>query len=272
MKLAMRLPRRSRAEAQTCPACGEKTRSGVFCTSCGAALAGVPVQAKNGTNGAQPVLVSEEGAPKASRFRGRLPKWPRRIRPNRVWILVAALLISGGAGAFFWQDERAKHHEAARNLDQANAEIGDLTSTNARLTAALADAQNLAARRAAVLRRANRVLQGVEPLLSSVDELKSIAGNMSAERDTFASDTESLVADLISLANYLLEPGVNDYSYVNSLIDQINWKLDTVRDGKASLTNYDGNYLVASNRFDTRATALTRSVRALERQLKVVTE
>jgi hypothetical protein len=186
--------------------------------------------------------------------------------------LVGALLLVAGLLAFLWHAERTKHHAATRNLDQANAQIDELTATKERLTSELANARDIAARRAAVLNRANRVLQGVEPLLSSVDELKSLAGDMSEQRDIFASDTATLVDDLVTLANYLLEPGANDYYYVSGMIDQINAELTTVRDGQDSLTNYDGNYSAASSRFDIRATALTRSVRALKRQLKAVTE
>jgi hypothetical protein len=186
-------------------------------------------------------------------------------------LLAALTVLAIGGFAFLWQSERAKHHDAARNLDQANVQVDNLKASEVRLTGELASAQEIAAKRAAVLKRANKVLRGVEPLLSSVDELKSIAGQMSTERDNFASDTSTLVDDLVTLANYLLEPGENDYAYVNNLIDEINSKLANVREGADSLNTFDGDYSAASSRFDGRATALTKSIRALERQLKLVT-
>ena len=114
----------------------------------------------------------------------------------------------------------------------------------------------------------------MDPLLTSVDELQSLAGEMQQARDVFSSNSDDLVADLILLANYLLDTTSSDldYGYASSLIDEINAEIDTVRSGSYALSGYDTQYSGASRRFDTRATGFVTSVRALERQLKLVSE
>ncbi len=117
------------------------------------------------------------------------------------------------------------------------------------------------------------MLLQVEPLLSSVDELQNLAAKIRDGRDSFASASGSLVGDLIDLGNYLIrtDPAYIDFYYMNSLIDEINGEISSVRYYSSALDDYDGSYLGASTRFDTRATGFTSAVRALQKQLREVT-
>jgi hypothetical protein len=268
--------------ALLCPNCGQGVEGDdAFCTGCGAAL-----RVDDETAAADVLSVGVKAAPietvevpafsevaaqdaDARQQQSRSRRW---MLPTFVSVSIALALLALGGLGYAWHSERTKHHTAARDLDRADQQIADLSAAKARLSAQLASEQEIAARRAAVLKRADRVLQGVEPLLSSVDELKSITVDMQSQRDAFASDSAVLVDDLIELGRYLLAPGVNNYDYVNGLISEINSELSIVRSDQDSLTSADSSYSSASDRFDTRATRLTKSVRALEKQLKVVTK
>jgi hypothetical protein len=287
MRLALRRARGEETLAaidddeRACTSCGHAANGDeIFCTACGATLS--PLAATGVTTAAHPVPPAA-GRPSEVHGQQLTEREPAatglevgdqrsRVRPLLVSIVAAIALVGVGAFAWMWHGERTKHHITAAKLQDARVQIRGLQSDKTHLTAELEAAQQLSNKRAALLARSDRVLQGLNPLLSTVDELKSITGDMQSQRDTFASDSDVLVTDLITFDNYLVDndPAYYDATYLSDLVSQINSEIDTVRSEEGSLSSSDGSYASATDRFDTRATTLTRAVQALKLQLKAV--
>jgi hypothetical protein len=216
------------------------------------------------TGAASETLVRED------RERQRFGRRPRAAIAAGTIALLA--LLACGALGFLLLSERSEHSETRNELRDSRNEEVRLERVNASLDDELARTQTLATRRAVVLRRARTVLRGVDPVLTSVDELQSITGDIQEARDVFASDSSELVDELILLGNYLIDTPsyAIDSSYVSSLVDEINEKIDAVRADAYSLDGYDSSHERASRRFDSRASAFVTAVRGLEKQLKEV--
>jgi hypothetical protein len=198
----------------------------------------------------------------------------RRWLPAFVTTIGTVALVGCALLGFALDNERKAHAGTGHELHSALIDVSTLKGDNARLEKELLVTRQLSERRADVLRRARSVLRGVDPLLTSVDELQGLTGDIQKARDTFASNSGELVDDLIQLGNYLIDTSAYDLdlSYLRSLIDDINSELATVRSDSYSLDGYDTDYQGASRRFGTRASGFVNSVRALERQLKLVAE
>jgi hypothetical protein len=154
---------------------------------------------------------------------------------------------------------------AARNA-LATRRPGEYQST----TASITDSHSKAAR---VLRRTTAVVAKVDPLLSGADELQQLTGGIESSRNSFSTDANVLVDDLVGLGNALVDAanvsGV-DISYLNTDIDNVNYEINNVRSEAANLSSADSRYASASQRFGGSATAFTNAVRALQRELRTL--
>lgn len=192
------------------------------------------------------------------------------------WLLtasIAALLVAlAAATAFglFWYETLKERNNATATLADVREEKEALELANRELQQDLGNAKRLASQRAVLLDRADKVLGAVEPLLSSVDELQEIAGEMQSERSSYQSASEALKSDLVSLANYLLDVdyAYADWGWVSSMIDEINGEIGTVGYWGGEMSDTDTKYDTATTRFSNRATNLNQSIRALQKQLK----
>jgi hypothetical protein len=195
----------------------------------------------------------------------------RRLSPQRLGLVaaVAGVLLF----AVLWRVEASHHSSTRHDLRESRAEVKELQTVRTNLLATLAQSQRLSQRRAAVLLRTKAVLRSVDPLLSSVDELQSITGKIQTSRDNATTASDTLVNDLLDMSNYLISAGsYADYTYVGSLISGIRSDIDTLNGYYSQLSGYDSRYDAAGNRFGTRATALTKDVQALNKQLTDLSE
>ncbi len=181
-------------------------------------------------------------------------------------LALACLLAATATTAIVLREQR---NTARHELAASESTVARLRLELRRAQADLVNARVLSERRRAVLGRARTVLAGVDPLLSSVDELKELTAEIQTGRDTFAGDAESLIDTTIVLVNYLVDTNSADVdtTYLNELVDKANGELDDVRDDSKRLAAVDGRYGAAARRFDTRATTLSGAVESLERQL-----
>jgi hypothetical protein len=245
-----------------CAGCGQRAGSGEsFCARCGSALTQATGATASDVDSA-PVPTAHASAVR----RGRV------LRMTALAIAAVFALAAIGALAFLWRGEIASHADTSASLVESQASVASLTTKNLVLQATLDETSALAARRAAVLLRAQRVLRQVTPLLSSVDAVQAVSLKMQESRGSYAGAAETLKSDLITLANYLLDvnPEYIDYGYVNSLIDSVNGEISTFNYYGGELTGYDSDYAGASGRFETKASLFTSAVEAFKKQLSTV--
>jgi hypothetical protein len=200
---------------------------------------------------------------------------PKR-RNRKPWAIalgiISLLLVAALAGAIIlWQREKSAHQKTSSQLVAARAQIASLQSQLTTTKSRLQRTQALSARQQAILVRTAAVLAKVDPLLSGADELQQLTSGIQSTRDSFSSDSDLLVSDMVTLGNDLIDAanasGV-DLSYLNDEIDTVNNEIDTVRGEAESLSSSDSSYNDASQRFGTRASNFTATVRALQRELR----
>ena len=266
-----------------CPNCRSlQSPEDAFCTNCGEHLLHATPQSPQPPPVSEADTISPPAADvppqvaslsvteRGARERPETPPVPSS-RWGR-WSLsrVAAIAAIGAAVCFalLWRVEVGHHSATRSDLRVSQANVFELRNVQAKLASQLAQTQRLSERRAAVLRRTKAVLASVDPLLSSVDELQSLTGKIQSARDNASSASNTLVSDLLSLSNYLIQAGQYvDYTYVLSLISTVRSDLDTVNGYYGQLQGYDSGYNTASDRFGARATTLSKNVRALNSQL-----
>lgn len=260
-----RSPVSDEAQASICTACGAPlTPDDAFCTRCGE-----PTSSPGTVRGFQEIAsLAQDTEASSIALAGR-----RRTR--RLVYLAIVFVAATTTFAALWLAELSRHSHTRSKLgaeiSQLEASRRTLESELASMRAELADVTALSARRRNVLLKTKAVLRNVEPLLSSVDELREVTGHMQDLRNQFRASSASLVDDLITLANYLLRSDAYyDRYWVNSMIDRVNGELETVRYYANSLTGYDGDYNGASGRFETRANGYSAAVRELQTQLETV--
>lgn len=173
-------------------------------------------------------------------------------------VLAAATIVSG-----------LRLTDTRSQLKAARARVVALEVTRDRLEGEVAAERAVSRRRAAVLQRANRVLAGLDPLLSSVDALKKDTSAIRSERRAFQAAADGLIATMITLASYLIDnnPSSIDVSDEQRLIDRANAQLASVRSRGTKLSRSAGTYATDAETFESRATALSSAVAALEKQL-----
>jgi hypothetical protein len=253
-----------------CPSCDAAELSGDrFCTRCGAALHpdvdGTPSDGRRAPTGAEEDARSHAGGAGAHGSSAHAAGW---VANRWGWVALTAALVGVVTLGSLWRLEASRHDGTRETLRATRLEVAELTGVRDRLGELLAAERQLSERRAAVLRRTRAVLSSVDPLLSSVDEMQLMTGKIQDARNDFADSTATLVGDLVTLGNYLIDAGeFADPSYVNGLVDDINDELATVRSQSESLAAYDTRYYASSDRFERRATALADAVRKLNAQL-----
>jgi len=198
------------AGGETCPTCGTERAAGVrFCTSCGHRF-DAELDSGERTITAlietQPLRTVEPATAVVSPQ--RFAPAPTPSLPSRSWLtpllagVLAVMLVAFVVFAVLWQKERAAHQ---RDQRAAAAKIASLNTRIAGLQGQLADAQALSARQGALLRKATSVLATVDPLLSKADKLQQLTGNIQSNRDTFSTDAGTMIDDMVSLGNDLID-------------------------------------------------------------------
>jgi hypothetical protein len=201
-----------------------------------------------------------------------------RLR-QRWLILAGSLLILAGAGAsgtfaYLWTEEAARADQLTRNLAETK---GVLAATEQRLDATqerLSASNSLAERRRALLVQARAVLSRVDALFSSVDDIRVRAGAIQEANYTFSAHADELISTTVTLVNYLVstDSAYVSYTYVDSLIDEANGELDTIRGDQYGFGERDSAYIAATEKFSTRADAFSLEVRKLQKQLKAAVD
>jgi hypothetical protein len=234
-----------------CAACGEPVEAGArFCTRCGAE--------------APPFVPQEEPEPPpASR-----PSWSRAAKAT-VAALVAALVLASAAAILLGV-------ELSTTIDEREQAEAWLASTQDELdetTEKLRAAEALSSRRKAVLEQTERVLAQVDPLLTSVDRMKAITVRMSSTQESFAGNATSVIADLATLLDYVVDvdPLYWSLPYIYGLLDDIRFGASAAEADQSRFESLERQYASASTTFEQRATRYVRAVERLDAQLQKVT-
>lgn len=245
-----------------CGACGNALQADDdFCTRCGASLSDAFNVIPPGTTplpGTDPVAATPP---------------PLRRRSRGLVVALALVSIACVALAAATIVGRQKLTDTRSQLEASQEQVATLKASRSRLANELAAARGVSKRRAAVLLRANNVLDDLDPLLASVDALKKDTSEIQAGRSEFQDAADTAIETIITLANYLTDtdPSDIDAAYQNNLVDLANNQLDTVNLYRSQLSQSDESYSKDAAQFDTRATSLSSAVAALKKQLKQVT-
>lgn len=244
-----------------CSRCGASVASGQrFCTECGEQLAG-------GVETPQATLV-DEGGPAEARAQGRqtkLPTWSKVVGPIFIVLLIA---LSGAA--VFLATELSSARDENDALSEENAELsGALSQTRDQLR----DAQVLSTRRKRVLKDAESVLNRVDPVLSSADTMQNLTSDMQAEQASFAANSDQVISYLATMVNYLgsTDAYYYDIAYIRGMLNEAVYYYDSSRGDADDLAGLSSRYDGASAAFERKATAYTRSIERLNKQLQAVT-
>lgn len=285
---------------RVCPAClVTNSADDLYCTACGAALAGDPeprepvnaaptnrpVEADSGsrvgtsspTEGSWPAAVAEPVMPHPDVYLNRASELTRPVK--RRWPLVILGIFAAAATAvaltfvFLWHSQSQRASRLETTLNATRADLAQMRIALQSTQERLLSTTSLADKRRTVLLQAQDVLGKVDSLLSSVDNIQARARDIQSQRDSFTADSDTLTSTMITLGNYLIrtDPGYIDGTYLQGLISDANYELSVVRDDEASLGAADGQYNSASSGFGTKADAFSSSVRNLQKQLKGAT-
>ena len=266
----------SGSSGEICWRCSTYVEAGLaFCTRCGAGLDDAP---------APEVVVDEESEPveveSLEPVAASAPVSGAAVQAGEAsggwrWVVVGGflgLVVLAVLFGVLWRGEASKHHSTVRALQAKEGEYTALGAAYKKLDAQLQATKALSDRRASVLRQTEKVLRRVEPLLSTVDRLQNLTGDIQQQRDAFTMSSEALVSDLITFGNYLIDTPTDllDVSYASSLIDGINAEINTTNNDLDSLSADDSQYADASATFSQKATPFSGAVRELQRQLRAV--
>jgi hypothetical protein len=242
-----------------CPHCGTAVApADDFCTHCGQRAermpeAVVPLRHEHGWH-----------EPATQETAGRRRRVPWLV----VLALVAATALASTVAAFHYNSEL---DSTRSELSATEHQVERLEASRAQLATLLSGSKRLSERRALVLRQATGVLVGVDPLLSSVDELKRNTGRIQEARDALIESSGTAIDALVTLGNYLLETGAAaDAAQMDALIEDANEAIDAARGHAQRLASVDTAYAAAAKRFDLRASRLSRRVEALRAELEKV--
>jgi hypothetical protein len=189
-----------------------------------------------------------------------------------VSIACLALAIATFLGGQKLADTRSELAGARTDLAASERTIADLEVARRHLLTEVAAERGISEKRGAVLLRANHVLDGLDPLLASVDALKKDTGDIQAGRIDFQNAADALIQTTIVLVNYLVNTDSSsvDVDYENGLVDQANSQLAAVQSYASQLSRSDTSYSGDASQFDARATTLSNAVSALKKQLRQV--
>jgi hypothetical protein len=196
---------------------------------------------------------------------------PDAAHRRATWLLVAALVAVTAAGAMvavLWRMQASDAQHLRRSLHATRLSLSSTKSELVRTNQTLAAKSSESEKRRRALVQTQDVLAQVDPLLSSVDGVQHKAGSLADRGSTISADAEAFITTVADLVNYMLQPGVNDYGYVDQQVAVANSELDTIRVDESLFSDDNSAYGTASTAFGTKASAFTQSVRALQRQLK----
>jgi hypothetical protein len=260
---------RSTDTLRFCTSClVSNTSDDAFCTACGAPLPqGTPEEQSVRASAAVPDRAME--AESAARKSRHVASWKLGVSG----VLLAAALTGVGVFATLWQLQSGKAHRLGRELAGARSELAATKATLSDTRVRLASTNGLSNRRRAVLLQAQDVLGKVDPLLSSVDNVQSKAGDLAAQGTVLSNDAEAIVSTAADLVNYLVQSsgGYVDSAWVGQEIDTANSEIATLRYDESVFSGDDGRYENASTSFVAKADSFSASIRALQKQLRAVT-
>lgn len=247
-----------------------------FCTACGAPLdapaadAGseAATEVRNQWPGGQeqtaiqPQQAGLAAPVHSASLTARQRRWPT------IGAIVAAVVVAG-AFAVLWQMQTAHAHKLSRTLSATRTSLASAAATLHTTRAKLQSATALSEKRRDVLLRAKDVLAKVDPLLSSVDTIQNKAATVGSRGTTLSSDSETFISTVADLVNYMIhnDAAYYDWGYINQQIDSANTELGTIHYDEGALSGDTSAYGGASDKFGTKASAFTQSVRALQKQL-----
>lgn len=232
-----------------CTRCHEPLEDGaLFCTHCGAE--------------APPRVLGETS--EAAVARGG---WTKGAKATAA-ALVVALVLAAGTAVVLGLELQTTIDERERAETWLASTRDELDETER----ALREAEALSSRRKAVLEQTGRVLTQVDPLLTSVDRMKAITNEMSATQESFAGNATSVIVDLATLLDYVVDvdPLYWSLPYIYGLLDDIQAGASAAEADQGRFESLEGRYASASKVFEQRATRYVRAVERLDGQLKKV--
>jgi hypothetical protein len=172
-----------------------------------------------------------------------------------------------------WHVQTGHTHRVQTSPAMTQAELARVQTRLGVTKARLQSVTSLAEKRRAVLLEAQNVLTKVDPLLSSVDGIQNQAGVLKDQGDAIATDADTLMGTMATLASYLIQTDTAyvDYTYVESVIGDVRSELDTLRADESLFGGANSRYDGASTKFGNKADAFSTAVRGLQKQLNAVT-
>jgi hypothetical protein len=200
-------------------------------------------------------IVPSDASPVESPATRRFTKRRMSVAALVLVAVIAVILL-----AVAWRSEANAHHAADAKAALLATQLASTRTSLARTRTELAQVTSIAQRRRAVLVQAGATLRKVDALLTKADALKSAAVKAEDANTAWGNS-------VVDSYNYLSD---NDYysldiSYLNSLVDTSSALLTQAYAAEAA-------YGRAVKGFGNNADSFTQSVRALQRQLKSVTE
>jgi hypothetical protein len=268
---------------RACPVClVVNSPADTFCTGCGAELpTGVGAldqqtlesSSADDTGDSSPGRSKSVHAPLVADYPSATTDPARGFDRRHAGALAGVICLFAaavGVTAWGWQNERSHSQALHRSLVDSRRDLRDSQAKLAATASALSATRSVSQRRKDLLSQAQGALAQVDPLLSSVDALQKDTSGIQVQRDTFTADANTLKAQMITLANYVIQtdPSSIDSGYLQQLIDTANADLSIVNSDEASLGAYDSRYSTDSDHFANRATAFTKAVRTLQQQLQ----
>ena len=193
--------------------------------------------------------------------------------------MLLALLAAAATFGVLWQREASSADRARGQLRTVSTQLATQQRLNRELAATrvkLAQVERLAELRGGVLTQTRQAVKQVEPLLSSVDSLQRLTGQIQTSRNRFATRTAAVVDSLIAFSNAVLKAQQDGdplhEAWVGTQIDSINTKLDSLGSSYDALDGNDAAYSKASRRFENRATDFNLVIRKLQQHLQAVLE
>lgn len=252
----------------------QNSATDMFCTACGAEFPPAPAAEEPTTEILDAWPAEPAPAVEQTTVQPPLPvsAGARSASSRRSRILIAALVaaLAGlAAVAVMWQMQTQHAHKLSRTLAATRGTLASTQSMLKKSRLKLDSANALSERRKVVLLQAGDVLAKVDPLLSSVDTIQNKAGTVGDQGSTLSSDSETFISTVADLVNYMInnDAAYYDWGWINQQIDSANGELGTIRADEAVLYGDTSAYGSASDKFGTKASAFTQSVRTLEKQL-----
>ena len=210
---------------------------------------------------------------------GRTLRRRRRVRLAAVAAVLLALLAAAATFGVLWRREASSGDRARGQLRTVSTQLAAQQRLNRELAATrvkLAQVERLAELRGGVLTQTRQAVKQVEPLLSSVDSLQRLTGQIQTSRNRFATRTAAVVDSLIAFSNAVLKA-----SRAATRSTRRGWERRSTRSTRSSTASARATTRwtaatpptsKASRRFENRATDFNIVIRKLQQQLQAVLE